>query len=326
MLLVMIFGIWDLYQAYELGKPLRFLTFLNLGNIISQTSVVAIAAVGMTFIIVSAGIDLSVGSLIALTGVYGAFIALWTAGKVPLFGLISLSIAAAALTGAVAGIITGTIITKGKLPPFIVTLGMLEIIRGTVYLSTGGLPISGLPTAFSWMGNDALRLPLGTTYPLVLPYSLILLIPTAVVAHFLLKYTVFGVQTYAIGSNEQTARLCGVNIDRMKIYVYMIGGITAGLAGFLQASRLRTGQPGTAVGMELDVIAAVVVGGGSLMGGEGTILGSIIGAFIIQILRNGCNIMGIEAFVQRLFIGMIIIAAVYVDQLRRKSLSAGRNG
>ena len=198
---------------------------------------------------------------------------------------------------------------------------MLEIVRGTVYISTQGLTVSGLPSTFSWMGNSALRVPMPGTDPVVLPYSLLLLIPLAILAHFLLKYTVFGIQTYAIGSNEQTARLCGVNIDRMKIYVYMIGGFTAGLAGFLQASRLRTGQPGTAVGMELDVIAAVVVGGGSLMGGEGTILGSIIGAFIIQLLRNGCNIMGIEAFVQRVFIGIIIIAAVYVDQLRRRSAS-----
>ncbi|MBZ0257779.1 ABC transporter permease, partial [bacterium] len=157
---------------------------------------------------------------------------------------------------------------------------------------------------------------------IIIPYSLFVLIAVGVIGTFILRKTVFGMQVYAVGSNENTARLCGVNVERVKLFVYMIGGLTAGIAGILHASRLNSGQPGEAIAMELEVIAAVVIGGGSLMGGEGTVLGAIIGAFIIKFLRNGCNLVGVSPYMQRIVIGLIIIIAVYVDQMRRKTATA----
>lgn len=397
--------------------PDKFFTFMNLGNIVGQTSVVSIAAIGMTFIIVSAGIDLSVGSAVALSGTFAAMAVLKVlssapdaAGVHPLT-IISVAMLVGMTAGTIIGFISGFIITRCSLPPFIVTLGMMEIARGTILVATGGLPVSGMPAAFTWMGNANIRIPLDFTNPLLskivipyslipllilavllsyryqtdrtlklkfikefsishvlliaiplafllaflltplnvliaktifrnpnpaivfeltkttmlIPYSLFLLIPLALLASFLLRNTVFGIQVYSIGSNEQTARLCGVNVERTKLLVYMLGGLTFGLAGFLHMSRLYSGQPAEAQGMELDVIAAVVVGGGSLMGGEGTIGGSIIGAFIIQLLRNGCNLMEVSSFMQRIFIGAIIIIAVLVDQLRRRAAAKTRN-
>ncbi len=305
-------------------NPSQFLSPLNLGNVVGQTVVIAIAAIGMTFIIISAGIDLSVGSLVALAGVYAtmAIVSLPLETPFQIFLAITFGIFVGIVTGILCGLINGVVITYGKLPPFIVTLGMLEILRGTALQSAQGLPITGLPRAFGQIGNAMWTIPIGETVMYV-PYSLVVLIPVALIAGFLLRYTVFGMQVFALGSNEQTARLCGVNVTRVKLFVYMIGGLTAGLAGILHASRLNTGQPSEAVGMELDVIAAVVVGGGSLMGGEGSILGSVVGALIIRFLRNGCVVVGVTPFVQRILIGLIIIAAVYVDQLRRRKLSQG---
>jgi len=315
-----IFALALVTAIFAAWEPGRFLSPINIGNIISQTVVIAVGAVGMTFIIVSGGIDLSAGSLIALSGVF-ATMAMLSAESI-VVGLL-----AGLFTGAACGMINGLVITKGKLPPFIVTLGMLEILRGTALQVTLGLPVErGIPEWFNKISNAALRVPLTGETTIVIPYLLFILIPVALAAGFLLRYTVFGVQVYAVGSNEQTARLCGVNVERVKIWVYTLGGIAMGLAGILQASRLRSGQPTTAVGLELDIIAAVVVGGGSLMGGEGTIFGSVVGAFIIRILRNGCVIVGISPHVQRIIIGLIIIAAVFADQLRRRTLEGGRKG
>jgi ribose transport system permease protein len=266
-------------------RPHEFLHPLNLANVAGQTAVIAVAAIGMTFVIVSAGIDLSVGSVIALSGVYATMVMSglyaratgaspgWVTASI-LTG-IPLGILVGLLTGLVCGLVNGGIITSGKLPPFIVTLGMLEIVRGLALWSANGLPVTNLPPGFTSIGNAVLTLPVGG-FEVFIPYSLFILIPVALAGAFVLRYTVFGVQVYAVGSNENTARLCGVNVRLVKLMVYMIGGLLAGLAGILHASRLNTGQPSEAVGMELDVIAAVVVGGGSLMGGKGTILGSVI--------------------------------------------------
>jgi ribose transport system permease protein len=310
-------------------EPERFFSPRNLGSVAGQTAVIAIAAIGMTYVIISAGIDLSVGSLVALTGIFStmAISSLFGGGDgfseaggglSPLI-CIAAGIGVGVLTGIVCGFMSGAAITYGKLPPFIVTLGMLEILRGTALQSAGGLPVTGLPEAFAIIGNKNLMFGDFNTY---IPLSMFILIPLALIAGYILKYTVFGTHVYAIGSNEQTAKLCGVNVNRTKIMVYVICGFTAALAGILQASRLRTGQPSTGVGLELDIIAAVVVGGGSLMGGEGTILGSIVGAFIIRFLRNGCVLVDISPFAQRIIIGIIIIAAVFIDQLRRRHLAA----
>jgi ribose transport system permease protein len=295
-------------------EPDKFLSARNIGNVIAQTVVVATAAVGMTFIIISGGIDLSVGSLIALTGVSGAMMMVSTLGG----GSIFLGVLIAMLVGLVGGLFNGGVVTLAGLPPFIVTLGTLEIFRGTALQLTNGLPVTNLPRDFAVLANATQEIDLGFTV-IVLPYSFYFLVALGGIAWFVLRYTVFGVAVYAVGSNERTARLCGIRVNRVKCAVYMIGGLTAGLAGILQSSRLITGQSTTAQGLELDVIAAVVIGGGSLLGGEGSILGSIVGAWIMGFLRNGCNVVGISAFVQRIIIGAIIILAVFVDQLRHRT-------
>lgn len=351
--------------------PEQFFDERNFSNIIMRTVTIAIAAVGMTFIIVSAGIDLSVGSVVALTGTVSTMVIMQQieAGS-SVLAAISIGLLAGVLIGALTGVFNGMVIHYGMLPPFIVTLGMMEIARGTGLVLTGGNTIAGLPREFAAIANqyieitplDWVVLPIllyvvagvamvgglfafslknrtGLSYTLFfagvviwltgfamrnglfIPYSLFVLIAVGGIASFVLRYTVFGKQVIAVGSNEKTAQLCGINVGWVKIGVYVLGGVTAGIAGILHASRLNTGQPAEAVGMELDVIAAVVIGGGSLMGGEGTVFGSIIGAFIIRILRNGCNLMGISSFTQRIVIGVIIILAVYLDQLRRKHLA-----
>lgn len=335
-LVIAIFGILE---------PDKFLSYSNFGNVAGQTAVIAIAAVGMTFVIISAGIDLSVGSLVALTGVIAAMtmssnqylISLypwvqdlpeWQANTI----LIISGIGTGIIAGAICGLLSGSAITLGKLPPFIVTLGMMEILRGSAYYIAGGLPITNLPPGFRQIGNQSLFIPLewAANIPILsvitwmgmeieIPYSVFLIVPVALIGAFILRYTVFGVQVYAIGSNEQTARLCGVKVNKVKMLVYVICGITAGIAGVLHASRLNTGQPSEGIGMELHIIAAVVIGGASLMGGQGTILGAIVGAFIIILLRNGCNLVGVSPFVQRIVIGLIIIVSVFLDQMRRRA-------
>lgn len=316
-LIIAVFTIIDIFYVSGFWE-MKFLTPGNIAQVIGQTVVIAIGAVGMTFIIVSAGIDLSVGSLVALTGV----MATWTImflldhnASLPV--AMAAGLGAGVLTGALAGLINGSMVNVG-LPPFIVTLGMMEILRGCALQWAEGVPITGLPGAFRALNNA------GFTFVLfgdlvIIPYSLIVLIVVSVAGSFVLRKTVLGMQVYAIGSNENTARLCGVNVERVKLYIYMIGGLTAGIAGILHASRLNSGQPGEAIAMELEVIAAVVIGGASLMGGEGTVLGAVIGAFIIKFLRNGCNLVGVSPYMQRIVIGLIIIIAVYADQMRRRS-------
>lgn len=297
LLILFIFGI--------LGRG-KFLSVRNFGNVAGQTVVVATAAVGMTFVIIGGGIDLSAGSMIALTGVAGTLA--MKSGFA--YGSVLMGVAAAMLVGVLCGLFNGAVITAARLPPFIVTLGALEIFRGAALHITDGLPVTNLPPSFEKLA--------------VIPNSFYMLVGLGIIAWLVLRYTIFGVAVYAIGSNERTARLCGIRVNLVKCAVYMIGGLTAGLAGILQASRLNTGQPTTAVGRELDVIAAVVIGGGSLLGGEGTILGSIVGAFIMGFLRNGCNVVGISPFVQRMIIGAIIILAVLVDQIRHRPWLLGR--
>ncbi len=300
-------GLIIIIVLFSILEPKTFLTPANLGNVAGQILVVTLCAVGMTFVIVSGGIDLSVGSLIALSGITGT-LALRSTGSVPI------AILAAVGTGALCGFFNGLMITTLRLPPFIVTLGTLEIFRGAALETAGGISITNLPENFEDLTSAELSLG-----GLSIPYSFMFLLVFATLAWMLLRKTVFGVNVYAIGSNEQTARLCGIRVNFMKICVYTLGGLATGIAGILQASRLITGQPTVAVGRELDVIAAVVIGGGSLLGGEGTILGSLIGAALMGFLRNGCDLHGISPYVQRIVIGSIIIIAVFADVLRHRS-------
>lgn len=279
-----------------------FLTTENLLSIGLQTAIIAIIALGMVFVIISGGIDLSVGSIVALSGIITAQFLI---AGVPLV----LSLIAGIAAGGVVGFINGFIIAKGNLPPFIVTLGMMGVARGLSLVLTDGLPISSLPDSFTFLGNGRL---------LGIPVPVIILIVATLIATFVLSRTIFGRYVYSIGSNEEAAHLSGINVNINKIMIYAISGLMSGLAGILMAARLVSAQPSAGTGYELDAIAAVVIGGASLVGGVGTVGGTIIGAFIMGVLRNGLNLLDVSPFWQQIAIGIIIVLAVYLDQVRRK--------
>jgi ribose transport system permease protein len=281
-----------------------FLSFHNFKIIFTQTVIVAVGALGMTLIIVSAGIDLSVGSCIAFTSVVGALLIQrgWGTGPVCL---------AVVLTGGVIGLLNGAAIAGLRMTPFIITLGTLGVARGSAkWLAdnqTVNYETSPINTWMTTLDPFGYALPAGVWVALAL----------AVVTSLVLNNTVFGRHIFAIGSNEQTARLCGVPTVRLKIAIYALAGCFFGLAGLFQLSRLRQGDPTVAVGLELDIIAAVIIGGASLNGGVGTILGSMIGALIMAVLRNGSQQMGWPTYFQEIIIGLVIIVAVFLDRLRQ---------
>src|SRR5215469_6164256 len=291
-------------------NPGRFLSLSNLRIVLSQTIIVALGAVGMTIIIVSGGIDLSPGSVIALTGVVCA-LALQH-GWPP-----SLALAAAIAVGGMVGLVNGLAITTLRVVPFIATLGMLGIARGLAKWISGEQPVNAPAT---WLNNLAVAFP-SPPWMLVAPGVWIAL-ALAVLAAIMLRRTVFGRHVFALGSNETAARACGIHTTLLKLWIYSIGGLLFGLAGVMQMSRLRQGDPTVAVGVELDIIASVVIGGGSLAGGEGSILGSMIGALIMAFLRNGCQQMGWPNYIQEIIIGGIIVLAVAADRLRSAKMQA----
>jgi ribose/xylose/arabinose/galactoside ABC-type transport system permease subunit len=280
----------------------HFLTVSNLLNVAQQTSINAIIAVGMTFVIITAGIDLSVGSLVALAGVVLA--SLLHAG-IPL----PLAILAGLLTGLVSGLINGFLITFGKLPPFISTLGMMSVARGAALLYTQGRPISGFSDDFRFLATGEL---------FRLPAPVIIMVGVYFIAHFALKRTKLGRYTYAIGGNEEAAVLSGVNVRFYKTAVYGLCGMLSGLAAIILTARLNSAQPIAGFMYELDAIAAAVIGGTSLMGGEGTVFGTLIGALIMGVLRNGLNLLAISSFIQQIVIGSVIILAVLMDMALKK--------
>ncbi|MDQ3012004.1 MAG: ribose ABC transporter permease [Acidobacteriota bacterium] len=275
----------------------HFLTISNLLNIAQQTTIVAIIAVGMTFVIITAGIDLSVGSVLAFAGVVMA--SLLQKG-VPLV----IALLAGLGTGLFCGLLNGLLITFGKLPPFIATLGMMSIARGAALVYTGGRPISGFSDGFR-------RLAVGEVFHISVP--IIIMIAVYLIAHFVLTKTKLGRYTYAIGGNEEAAILSGVNVRFYKTLVYGLCGMLSGLAAIILTARLNSAQPIAGIMYELDAIAATVIGGTSLAGGEGKIFGTLIGALIIGVLRNGLNLLDISSFVQQVVIGAVIIVAVLFD-------------
>src|SRR5215471_5492928 len=285
-------------------NPGHFLSLSNLRIVLSQTVIVGIGAVGMTIIIVSGGIDLSPGSVIALTGVACA-LALQH-GWPP-----SLALAAAIAVGGMVGLVNGLAITTLRVVPFIATLGMLGIARGLAKWISGEQTVNAPAT---WLNSLATAFP-SPPWLLVAP-GVWVAMALAVAAAIVLRRTVFGRHVFALGSNETAARACGIHTTRLKLWTYSIGGLLFGLAGVMQMSRLRQGDPTVAVGVELDIIASVVIGGGSLAGGEGSILGSMIGALIMAFLRNGCQQLGWPNYVQEIIIGGIIVLAVAADRLR----------
>jgi len=284
----------------------RFLRAANLKSVATQSVIVALGALGMTLIIISGGIDLSAASNIALSSVVTAYAI--NAGLPPLLAVI-LGMA----TGGLVGFINGSLITGLRLVPFIITLGMMGIARGVAKWMAGNQKIDA---PLTWV-NELLAKSPQPPWLLLAP-GVWLMILLAVAMAVLLRYTVFGRHVFAIGSNEATARLCGVRTKRAKIIIYSLAGLFCGLSGVMEFSRLTVGDPTVAVGLELDIIAAVVIGGGSLSGGEGSILGSMIGVFIMSFLRNGCTMMGWPNYIQEIIIGVIIVAAVSLDQIRHR--------
>ncbi len=281
-----------------------FLTYHNFKIIFTQTVIVAIGAIAMTMIIVSGGIDLSAGSSIAFTSVVGALLIQREFGTIPTVILVLLA-------GAIIGLVNGTMIAALRMPPFIVTLGTMSMIRGAGKWRADNQTVNyeGSPIN-QWMTTAD---PAGYALPPGVWVAIVLATVTAVV----LKNTVFGRHVFALGSNEATARLCGLPTVRLKIMIYALAGGFFGLAGLFQLSRLRQGDPTVAVGLELDIIAAVIIGGASLSGGVGTILGSMIGALIMAVLRNGSQQMGWPTYFQEIIIGLVIIVAVFLDRLRQ---------
>lgn len=280
----------------------KFLTIANLANLARQTSIVGIIAVGMTFVIISAGIDLSVGSVLALGGIIGSMI--MRDGH-----SIFLAILAAIAVGIAVGIVNGLIIHDLKVTPFIATLGMMYIVRALVMLITNASYISPLPKSFI---NFA-----AASY-FYIPTLFLIWIFIVIIAAVVVKYTRLGRNVFAIGCNRECARLSGINIRTNTYMVYIIVAALSSFAGVLTAGRLATGLPMAGVGYELQVIAAVVVGGGSLSGGEGTIIGTLLGALLIATIQNGGNLLGVNPHILSIIVGVLIIVSVYIDQLSKK--------
>ncbi|MFT5874470.1 MAG: ribose transport system permease protein [Clostridium sp.] len=276
----------------------RFLTFANFTNIFTQVSVNAVIAIGMTFVILTGGIDLSVGSILAVSGAAAASI-ITSTGNVYLAIIVALAI------GSIIGLINGVLVSKGRIQAFIVTLATMTIFRGVTYVYTNGTPISRLGQSFSSIGNkEVLRLPVPVIFTIIV----------FGIAFYILSQTRYGRYVYALGGNEDSARLSGINTDKIKTLVYVISGATAALSGIIVTSRIGSASPNAGVGFELDAIAAVVVGGTSLSGGEGSVVGTIIGALIIGVLNNGLNLINVSPFYQAIVKGLVILLAVMVKR------------
>ncbi len=305
-------GLIALVVAFSLASP-NFLQTQNILAILQATSVNGVLAIAATLVIITGGIDLSVGTLMTFCAVVAGVILTYWGLPLPL-GIIG-----AVLAGTASGLVSGTIIAKLKVPPFIATLGMMLILKGLSLVISGTKPIYFNDTP--GFNQIALGSAVGSVFPAVpLPNGVLVLFAVAVVAAFVLSKTALGRYTFALGSNEEAVRLSGVNIDRWKIAVYAVTGAICGVAGLLIASRLNSAQPALGQGYELDAIAAVVIGGTSLSGGRGTVVGTLIGALIISVLANGLRILSVPQEWQTVVTGTIIILAVYADILRRRAL------
>ncbi|SET03235.1 ABC transporter permease [Thorsellia anophelis] len=274
-----------------------FFTKNNITNILRQVSINAIIAVGMTFAILKGGIDLSVGAVMALAGTVTA--TLLVAG-IP----IPLAIIAGIIVGALFGFANGFCIAIGKMPPIIVTFATMGIARGFALLYTGGYPISGLPSAFDFLGKGVL---FGIQVPIIIMAIVF------IIAYMILVHLPFGRHVYAIGGNEESARLSGIKVVNVKLWVYIISGTCAAIAGIVLTSRLMSAQPNSGLGFELDAIAAVVLGGAAISGGKGTIIGTLVGAILLGVLSNGLNLMDVSSYLQNVIKGCIILCAIYLS-------------
>lgn len=284
-----------------------FVNHTNLLNVARQASLTAILGTGMTFVILTGGVDLSVGSMVALASVSGGLLmaehgwSMW------------ISVVVMILVGGLIGFLNGLVVTLGRIPPFIVTLGTMQIFRGAALQLTSGKPIFDLtkiqPQFDIW----------GTRNYAGIPAPVFITLFVFAIGFLILRYTRLGLYTYAIGGNEQATRFSGVHIDRYKLAVYSLMGFAAGIAAVMWSSRLNSTQPTVATGEELNAIAAVVIGGTSLFGGEGTVVGTLIGALLMAVIRNGLTLLHVSAFYQQIVIGSVIILAVLIDRLRRRT-------
>jgi ribose transport system permease protein len=295
---------------FSLASP-NFLQTDNIIAILQATSVNGVLAVACTFVIITSGIDLSVGTLMTFCAVIAGVVLTYWGLPMPV------GIIAAIAAGALSGLASGALIAKMKIPPFIATLGMMMILKGLSLIISGTKPIYFNSTPnFSMIAQDSV---IGLFLPdMEIPNGVLILFLVAGVASIILNHTILGRYTFALGSNEEAARLSGVRVDRWKMAIYALSGAICGVAGLLIASRLNSAQPALGLGYELDAIAAVVIGGASLAGGRGAILGSIIGAFIMSVLTNGLRILSVAQEWQTVLTGAIIILAVYADMIRRR--------
>ena len=295
-------GLLALCVALWAATP-HFATVSNLVNVLEQSAIIGLVSVGMTFVILTGGIDLSVGSIVALAGiVFG----LAVRGGLPL----------ALASGAACGLVNGVLVTVGRLPPFIATLGMMSVARGGALMLAGGRPISGFPASFR---------ALATGHVLGVPLPVVLMLAVYALANLVLTRTVLGRYTYAIGGNEEASLLSGVNVRAYKTAVYGISGAFSALTSLLLVARLDSAQPIAGMMYELDAIAAVVIGGASLLGGAGSVVGTLVGTLIMSVLRNGLNLLGVSSYLQQVAIGAVIVVAVLVDMtLRRRSRRSAR--
>jgi ribose transport system permease protein len=288
-----------------------FLKADNLLNIANQIAVIAIMAIGMTMVIITGGIDLSVGSLAALSAVTATRLIRDQFGGVEAApGGMLLACAAAVIACGLLGGVSGAVITLFQVPPFIVTLAMMLVASGLAYLAAAGQSIYQIPESFVWLGRG--------TGLFGLPHAVLLMLALYAAAHVLMSRTTLGRALYAVGGNAEAARLSGVPVRRVLLFAYVACGLLAGLGGVILASQLKSGSPTYGAMYELYVIAAVVVGGTALTGGEGRILGTLIGAFVIAVIQNGMNLLGIESYTQKVVLGLVILAAVLVDRLRSR--------
>ena len=280
-----------------------FFTRINILNVIRQSSIFGIMGVGMTFVILTGGIDLSVGSMLAFSGAIAA-------GLLKAHAPLLLVIPAALGVGALLGFVNGFIITVGRITPFITTLAMMSVARSLTLIFCNGYPISGFPPSFRFIGGGDI---------LGLPFPIIVFLLTVVLATVILRETRLGRYTYAIGGNEETVRLSGISTTFYKTMVYVFSGLTAGLSAIILCSRLNSAETVAGTGYELDVIAAVVIGGTSLSGGRGTVWGTLVGALLISVINNGMILLGISPYFQQLVKGLIILGAVLLDRLREET-------
>jgi ribose transport system permease protein len=284
-----------------------FLTRSNLTAIVDRIVVIAVIAIGMTMVILTGGIDLSVGRLVALSGVVAALLIQRLGGEQASTWAVAAGFAAGILCCGLIGAAAGGVVARLGVAPFIVTLSVMMMVRGLAFLITGGNSIRQVPESLTWLGQ-------GRTAGV--PNTVILLVALYAAAHFFMTYSVMGRHIYAVGGNPQAARLSGVPVTRVLVFVYTVSGLCAGLGGCIGASQIKTGTPQTGDMYEMFVIAAVVLGGTSLAGGSGHILGTLIGSFIISVIQNGMNLVGLESYAQQVVLGAVILAAVLLDKAR----------